>query len=1121
MKIKSIITISVLIMLISISLWPLFEEKGEGKVIDDLPIDIRNTNSKIDILKINSNYFTENKGQWNPELSFIAETSFGYIGIGKDCIYYNVIEIRENNQKHNIKSMDVHSKELFESYFQTQGHIVKLSFLDSNFIEPLGLEPLSHFNNYFYSNNTSKWVKGVMNYEKIIYKNLWNGIDLVYYFNENGLKYEFIISPGVNPERIQICLEGHNLIRLNNFQLIIDLINGLSIEDKDLKIYYFDDSKIEINGNFKLINENTYSFELLNYDSTKKIIIDPLIYSTYIGGIGKDGGVGITLDSDKNSYISGYTVSSDFPTTVGIYDSTLNGNDIFITKINSEGTDLIFSTYIGGKSNESGADIAVDSIGNIYLTGGTRSADFPITNDAFDKNHNGKSDFYLLKLNPKGSEIIYSTLIGGKEEDLGSKIIVDSSGNSYIIGSSWSSDFPTTENAYDKVYSGSYDIVIFKFNSAGSKLLFSTFLGGNYNDWAHGFTIDQYENVYLTGSAPKDFPITNNVYDISHNGGYYDAYVAKLNQYGTELIFSTFIGGSDIDIGRDIKFDSFGNIIVIGDSWSSDFPTTANAYNKSFNGGENDNFVFKLNSNASLLIFSTYVGGNDWENCKSLLIDSDDNIYVGSQSLSSDYPTTPNAFDNTYNGDTPYFGDIVIFILNSNGSTLLFSTFIGGNNGENVKSMIFDTSSNIYLTGVTESLDFPTTYGCYDNSYNDNDDAYVLKLSNPCVPSPPQNLNIKYGNRYIILNWTTPLHDGGYAITGYNIYRSNTSDKLDFYKRIEKVLSFNDTSVINGKTYFYSISAVNEVGESQFSKTVNETPMGNPSPPLNLQAISGDRYVTLSWEPPIDDGGSNIINYKIYKNGIDFKIIESSLTNFNDTSVTNSEEYSYYITAKNIIGESIKSNEIKVIPLGISSPPQKFQANAGDSFIELRWEIPEDNGGTNIIQYKIYRGQTYGDEIIIKSVSGLSISYNDTSVINGQTYYYYITAVNNVGESNRSEELTAIPNEEKKDHNDYETNQTNNKRSSDNSFLIIGIITVIIVLIIMIIMLLKRKESKKQKLQSGQTSNLTQMSRPTPQQQYFQQQIPVQQFPQYKCELCNAMIIDPNKCPYCGWIRQF
>jgi hypothetical protein len=323
-----------------------------------------------------------------------------------------------------------------------------------------------------------------------------------------------------------------------------------------------------------------------------------LSYSTYLGGTDIDSPRGIALDGAGNAYVTGETVSVDFPTTAGAFSRTERGAyDMFVTKVNTTGTALAYSTYLGGTQVDDGQRVAVDSAGNAYALGFSSSTDFPTTAGAFDTTANGGFDVTVTKLNPAGSALLYSTYLGGQGSDSGGGLVVDDSGNAYVAGGSGSTNFPTTPGAFDTVSDGN-DAFLAKLNAAGSGLVYSTVLGGTASEGAAGVAVDASGNSWLTGTTSStDFPVTADAADASFNGTA-DAFISEANPAGSALLYSTYLGGSQSDSGTDVVLDAGGNPYVTGQTFSMDFPATTGSFDTVFNGDPSifwgDAFVTKI-----------------------------------------------------------------------------------------------------------------------------------------------------------------------------------------------------------------------------------------------------------------------------------------------------------------------------------------------------------------------------------------------------------------------------------------------------------------------------------------------------------------------------------------------
>lgn len=604
--------------------------------------------------------------------------------------------------------------------------------------------------NYLIGKDPSRWRTGISTYAKVAYQNLYPGVDLVYYGIQRQLEYDFVVQPGIDPNIIALEFEGADELKLDAEGELVLKAGGGEIRQRKPFIYQdVDGARREVAGSYKLKDKNTVGFQLANYDESKPLVIDPvLVYSTFLGGANVDVGSDITVDASGNAYVVGTTqllsLPSTFPTTAGAFDTTHNGSqDAFVTKINSTGSALIYSTFLGGSDLDSASAIALDDTGNAYVTGSTSSTDFPTTVGAFDNTHNGipGSDAFVTKLNPSGSALVYSTYLGGLEQDAGSGIAVDTSGNAYVGGNTRSSGFPTTAGAFDTTHNPNDDPEIFvtKLNPTGSALVYSTFLGISSGG---SLALDASGSAYVTGSTSSAaYPTTVGAFDTTHNGGS-DVVVTKLNSSGSALVYSTFIGGSGNEGGEGIALDGSGNAYITGDTTSTDFPTTVGAFDTSFNGSF-DAFVTKLNPSGSApLVYSTFLGDVGFDSGNDLAVDTSGNVYLTGTTSSPNFPTTADAFDTSFNGGPT---DVFVTKLNSTGSApLVYSTFLGGSGNpqetgiadDEGLGIALDISGGFYVTGATRSANFPTTSGAFDTTHNGVSDAFVAKFSETPVSTP-------------------------------------------------------------------------------------------------------------------------------------------------------------------------------------------------------------------------------------------------------------------------------------------------------------------------------------------------------------------------------------------------
>ena len=399
-----------------------------------------------------------------------------------------------------------------------------------------GEDELAGTSNYFIGNDPAKWRSNVPTYAKVKYEGIYSGIDLVYYGNQRQLEYDFIVAPGADPRRIAFDVRGAKRIRRDaQGDLVLKTTEGEIRWHKPVVYQEKNGTRQGIAARYAITAANRVGFEVAKYDASRPLYIDPLIYSTYLGGSGADEGRGIAVDSSGNAYITGWTDSRDFPTTPGAFQTTCCG--AFVTKFSPTGSTLVYSTYFGYGST---SGIAVDSSGNAYVTGYTESTNFPVTPGAFQATcgggepYNNCMDAFVTKLDPSGSALVYSTYLGGSSWDSAYGIAVDSAGNAYVTGYTQSSNFPTVNPLQPTYGGGVYDAFVTKLNPSGSALVYSTYLGGSGKDLAWGIAVDSSGNAYVTGSTHSlNFPKTPGAFQTTCNGGtncarYGDAFVTKM-----------------------------------------------------------------------------------------------------------------------------------------------------------------------------------------------------------------------------------------------------------------------------------------------------------------------------------------------------------------------------------------------------------------------------------------------------------------------------------------------------------------------------------------------------------------------------------------------------------------
>jgi uncharacterized protein with FMN-binding domain len=693
--------------------------------------------------------FITNQGQTNEEVKYYAPIFTGTMFVTDNSLTYT---LKKEQQKLAFK----------ETFLNYDGEEIQLN--------PIGQNKSQTKTSYFTNSNQ---YSDVETNNSVYLGELYNRISISLRAYKDNVEKLFIVESGGNPNEISLKLEGVDELNISQTGELEVKIGEQNIsftkpiayqeitKDNQTKKQY-------IATNYTIKDDNTYGFEVAKYDTSKPLIIDPLISSTYIGGTqdenyGYDdfggkiytGHNSMAKDSSDNIYIVSQTQSDDYPTTLGVIDDTYNDagatlpNDIVVSKFNSDLSQLLASTYIGGTSEENASSILIDG-NDIYITGFTRSNDYPTTSGVHDTTFNGgNSDIFVTKLNTDLTQLISSTFIGGTDKEFGYSIVKDGS-TLYLAGDTYSTNFPTRQGAYDSQLDGASDGFILTITDDLTTINNTTFIGGTDADYTRKIQIDSSNNIVVAGHTNStDFPVSG--YDTTHNGQT-DAYVAIFSQDLSTLTTSTFVGGALTDTLASFAIDSSNNIIITGNTNSTDFPVQ-NAY-QSTQAGDYDAFVTKLSSDLTTLQNSTYLGGTSQEDIYEISLDNNQNIYIAGTTRSSDYPVSQYAWDKTLSG----VSDACISRLSNDLTTLQNSTYFGGDgNTDYILSITHtdDSDNDVLVRGITDSNNLPTTSNAYDQTYNGGRDIFVSKLTNDLrADAWPDHLTITDDNENNSINAT-------------------------------------------------------------------------------------------------------------------------------------------------------------------------------------------------------------------------------------------------------------------------------------------------------------------------------------------------------------------------------
>jgi hypothetical protein len=911
-------------------------------------------------------YFIENKGQLDPKVKFYVKTSGQTLYFTDEGVVFDFHRNKKKDARNGAKGgLKGHQNR----GVKTERLVFNLGFENAREgIMIKGLDRQDAVINCFLGNDRSKWKSDIPTYSGVVYKGIYKRIDLKVFGNGKGIEYEFIVNPGGNPGDILLTYNGiEGLATSREGEMLIATAFG---ELKETRPYIYQEikGKRAVDGRFAIqspagqsqTGKFSYGFQVASYNPSYPLIIDPtLSYSTYLGGSDSEEGYGIAVDGSGNAYVAGNTRSTDFPTQ-NPYQGTHAGDyDVFITKLSPTGNALSYSTYLGGSGFDFARGIAVDGSGNAYVTGETRSTDFPTQNPYQGTYAGGYFDVFITKLSPNGNTLSYSTYLGGSDSEGGYGIAVDDAGNAYVTGNTRSTDFPT-QNPYqgtNSSWSGYGDAFITKLSPTGNALSYSTYLGGSDSEGGNGIAVDDAGNAYVTGTTSStDFP-TQNPYQ-GTLGGWWDAFITKLSPTGNALSYSTYLGGSGYEEGYGIAVDGSGNAYVAGETSSTNFPTQ-NPY-QGANAGDWDAFITKLSPTGNALSYSTYLGGSGFDRGNGIAVNGSGNAYITGRTYSINFPSR-NPYQGAHAGGER---DAFITKLSPTGNALSYSTYFGGSGDDFARGIAVDGSGNAYVTGATSSTNFPIQ-NAYQGTYAGGErDAFVAKLSDT------------------MLTLAGPLSDTGQT----KCYNRDSESGIPCPKPGEAFYGQDGNYLINSPSYTKLDAAGNDLLNTATKWTMVR-----------------DNLTRLIWEVKTDDGSiHDRDNQYEWQNAQDIFVAQVNIANFgghSDWRLPTIQELSS-ITA---LGQDDPAVSETYFPNTVSSDYWSSTAGTtggGDYDSDFAWIVYFKHGhGYNHPKYNYYyvravRGGQSGslDHLVINSDgtvtdtnTGLMWQQSTTGIVNWQS----------------------------------------------------------------------------------------------------------------------------------------
>lgn len=659
--------------------------------------------------------FIENKNQWEKPVLYRSDFPGGAVFLEQNAITYLLYSLDDLEMIHE-KSHETESN-FHPLDYTIRAHAFKVHFEGSSLpaIQPSG--KYSAYYNYFLGNDPVHWSSFVGAFNEVSYHELYNGINLRYYSASGNLEYDFEVAAGADPSLIKMNYEGYDNLKIENGSLIISTSVINVIAQKPFAYQVIGGQKIPVACNYLLEGSRVkFSFPQ-GYNKHYPLVIDPIVVaSTYSGGTTTTYGHSATYDDFGNIYTGGRCFGMGYPTTTGAFQVNFSGSvDIAISKLNPDGSDLLWATYVGGSSDEYAHSMVTNNDQELCIYGSTASNNYPTSANAYDNTFNGSTDIIVTKLNASGSALIGSTFIGGTSTDgqnsiyhfygdsFRGEIIGDAAGDYYLASFTSSSNFPVTAGCYDNSLSGFQDACVFKMNSDLSSLVWSTFLGGTGDDAAYGLRLDTDGDLYVTGGTSNNtFPSTAGALNTSFLGGGNDGFVSKLSADGSSLLISTFFGTPAFDESFFIDLDADNSVFIYGGS-DGNIPVTPGVYSQP--GG--NSFITKLDPELASVLVSTRFGPTSGAlSPTAFLVDVCNNIYAAGWGETSNLEVSGNAVQPNTDGS-----DFYLLVLTIDASSLLYATFygdLGAWDHVDGGTSRFDKKGIVYEAVCAGGFSFPT-----------------------------------------------------------------------------------------------------------------------------------------------------------------------------------------------------------------------------------------------------------------------------------------------------------------------------------------------------------------------------------------------------------------------------
>lgn len=772
----------------------------------------------------------ENDGQVDPAVRYYAWNPRGGVALLDDGALMTVVDVATG-----------------------RGCNVRVAFEGASTVVPEGRDPLPGVTNILRGDDPARWSTGLRTYREVVYRDLWDGIDLVYRVRGGTLKYDLVVRPGADPGDARFTLAGHGDVAVDGRgDLVVSTVAG-TMRDAGLTAFHADEPGTPLQASFRLMDGDTYRFHVPHRDPSRTLVIDPMVFSTYVGGGSgelEEPTAGVAVDSLGRALVAGQTNTTDFPVTAGAFQASNAGGatDLFVLRLSDDGSDLEWSTYLGGDGADYPYDIALDAGGSPVVVGRTNSSDFPVTTGAHRTSHPADDyDGFVLRLAGHGTALSFSTYLGGNGTDEVTAVAVDDAGDLLVAGNTFSDDLPVSPGAAFPNRTGtSFDAFVAKVSGDGRSVEGLTYLGGTLWDVVTSIDLDMDGDVVVGGETySQDLPATNGSFqDFLMSNLTRDGFLARMSADLGALEWCTYIGGLFNDYVEFVHVASNGSVYAAGDTESGDFPVTNGSFH-TIHEGAVDTFVVRMSANGSRMEYGTLYGGSDREYCEGFTVDRWGQALVVGSTISTNLPTMRGVLQEAKAGQF----DSYLFQLDENGTQTLYSTYLGGSTWDLANGVALAPGGDAVIVGATDSTDFPTTGGSAQPAHGGRVDVFVGRVDLFLDREPP----ISYpGVDMIVDQHETVTFDGSGSTDNVGVVNWTWDFEYDGLQRTAYGPTFNWTFDLAGKYYVY-LSVRDAVGLTDrewVSVYVSDT-----EPPVAVAPIdiTGQQH----WVITLDGGGSH------------------------------------------------------------------------------------------------------------------------------------------------------------------------------------------------------------------------------------------------------------------------